>query len=179
MSTIALGLVHGRFQPPHNGHIRYILAALDKCDRLLIGICTPTLCTTEEADRTGYPCTPEQNPFSYEDRVEMIRRALDELHIDQNRYSFLPFPSDYTDIADLVPSETVFCMSVSGPADHEKIAHLSSQGWKSEIVFEAGEARERSGAIREDAKKGGTAWKESLPHAVAQYIQEKNGGMLQ
>ncbi len=34
------GMIHGRFQPFHNGHLEYLLAALERCETLIIGITT-------------------------------------------------------------------------------------------------------------------------------------------
>jgi nicotinamide mononucleotide adenylyltransferase len=41
-----IGVVHGRFQPFHNGHLEYVLSAKQKCDFLYVGIAmwgSPTL----------------------------------------------------------------------------------------------------------------------------------------
>lgn len=56
-----LGLVVGRFQPLHKGHVSIIQAALDKCERVivLIGSC--------QEKRTL------RNPLSYNERKQMIR----------------------------------------------------------------------------------------------------------
>ena len=35
---VALGMIHGRFQPFHNGHLEYMVAAAARCTRLAVGI---------------------------------------------------------------------------------------------------------------------------------------------
>lgn len=36
-----VGVVHGRFQLLHNDHVKYIMAGMERCERLVIGICNP------------------------------------------------------------------------------------------------------------------------------------------
>jgi len=176
--TTDIGVVHGRFQPPHNGHIRYILAALEKADRVIIGICTPAICTKEEAARTGYPCTRALNPFTYSERVAMITLALWEADVAPERYEFVAFPSDYKNIEAIIPKGAVFLMSVTGGSDSEKIEHLQTLGYAVETVFSILPEldRERSGHIRESGRAGDGSWEHMVPKCVAGYMKEH--GML-
>ncbi len=38
LQSFAEGCVHGRFQPFHNGHLEYVLAAQSRCAFLWVGI---------------------------------------------------------------------------------------------------------------------------------------------
>ena len=60
------GLCIGRFQPFHLGHLSAIKQALKKVDKLYIGI------GSSQYDHEEY------NPFTAEERREMIQRALEE-----------------------------------------------------------------------------------------------------
>ena len=164
--------MHGRFQPPHNGHIRYILAALKHAQHLYIGICTPEVCSEEEMARTGYPCVPRLNPFSYQERVEMITIALDAEHVERSRYTCIPFPSDYKNLDQLILRDTVFLMSVTGASDKEKISYIKKLGYKAKaiITIPETEKRERSGTVRNSAADGAALWKTMVPPAIADYI---------
>ncbi len=174
-NKILTGVVHGRFQPPHNGHIRYILKALEKTEHLIIGICTPKICTDEEAARTGYPCTPALNPFTYQERVDMITLALSEAGVEKSRYECIPFPSDYENIESLIPKASVFLMSVTGAADTKKIAYLQERGYTVETIVSLpeGEERERSGIVREGGNNS-TIWEDIVPQSVAEYIRKND-----
>ena len=174
MEKLTLGIVHGRFQPPHSGHVRYLLAAFVRAERVLIGISTPKICSEEEAARTGFPCTLALNPFSYSEREGMLRAALDEADIDASRYSFVDFPSDYAGLSTLVPADAVFLMSVTGAGDERKISHLASLGYATEIVIEIPESEERQHAheVRESVRKGTDAWKALVPKSIAEYLRE-------
>lgn len=167
------GFIHGRFQPPHNGHIRYIIAALEYSEFVTIGICTPQICTEEEAEKTGYPCTATLNPFTFQERVDMITLALEELEISKDRYTCIPFPSDYLGIAAILPKDTVFLMSVTGASDQRKIDFVQGLGYKVETLMNIHEtdSRERSGIVRDAAKKHTTLWEEMVPKSVAVYLK--------
>ncbi|MBP6884610.1 MAG: DUF3750 domain-containing protein [Candidatus Pacebacteria bacterium] len=172
---IGTGIVHGRFQPPHNGHLRYILSALEKTNHLYIGICTPEICTREESERTGFPCTAELNPFSFEERRDMIALALDAENVKQNKYTIIPFPSDYKNIKDILLPNTVFLMSITGDGDSAKISFIKKMGYdvKTILTLDKDVDRERSGKVRDSATEGAD-WKNLVPPAVAEYIV-KNG----
>lgn len=176
MSTdkkIPLGIVHGRFQPPHNGHIQYIVEALERVEHLTIGICTPKICTQEEALETGYPCTEELNPFSYEERVNMISDTLNSCGIAKDRYSIIPFPSDYKNIQKIVPSETIFFISHSGELDSKKKEYLENLGYKTEIILSLDSSRKESGQkIRDMIKNKDNLWKSLVPESVKKRIEE-------
>lgn len=167
------GIVHGRFQPPHNGHIRYMLSALERCEHLTIGISTPKICTEEEAKQTGYPCTAALNPFTHEERADMIRLSLEEAGVGSDRYTVIPFPSDYKDIKTLLPKDGVFLMSITSAGDRKKITYLQEEGFKVETIMTHDESavRDRSGAVRTNAKEG-VDWEHMVPKAIAQYLKK-------
>ena len=171
---ITKGIVHGRFQPPHNGHIQYILRALDQVEHLTIGICTPKICTQEEADSTGYPCTAELNPFTHEERMRMISETLEEAMIPKERYTIIPFPSDYKDIQSIIPKDTVFFISHSGNLDSRKKEFLESLGYSTEIILSVEDTRTESGQkIRDLIRAGDDAWKALVSKPVCDCILQK------
>ncbi len=171
--NIKTGVVHGRFQPPHNGHMRYILSALKNTDHLIIGICTPEICTDEYAKQTGYPCTRELNPFTHTDRAIMITQTLDDEGIPKDTYSIIPFPSDYKDIHSIIPIETVFLVSHTGDIDSRKINYLHTIGYTTEIILDTRSSSEESGQkIRTSIKNNDTIWKDLVPKAVSEYIEK-------
>ena len=175
MQKVANGIVHGRFQPPHNGHIRYILSALDKAEHLVIGICTPRICTPEEALATGYPCTAELNPFSYSDRKEMITAALSELGVPREKYSFVDFPSDYTGIGNIVSKDTVFLMSMSGESDMKKREYLETLGFTVDTVIAVpeDESIEKGSLVRAGLTAGTHSWEPLVPKSISEFLKNR------
>ena len=165
-------IVHGRFQPPHNGHLTYMLSALDRAEHVIIGICTPEICSQEFADQTGYPCTAEVNPFSHQARMKMIEQALLDKGIARERFSFVAFPSDYKNIHEIVPTNTVFYISQTGSIDSKKKQFLESMGYTTDtIILAEGERAESGQKIRASLKEGDNEWKKLVPNAIKEYLE--------
>jgi nicotinamide-nucleotide adenylyltransferase len=64
MGKYKCGLILGRFQPIHKGHLSLMLFALSRCEKIIVAI------GSAQASRT------ERNPLSYEERRDMIDNAL-------------------------------------------------------------------------------------------------------
>ncbi len=76
--NIDRGLLIGRMQPIHKGHINVIKQTLEEVDELIIGI------GSAEKSHT------ESNPFNGGERILMVTRALREHNIDASRYYIIP-----------------------------------------------------------------------------------------
>ena len=76
------GLFIGRFQPFHLGHLKDIKNALNEVDELIIGIGSSQEKHTKE------------NPFSVEERIELIEHVL--AAEDIGNYTIFPIP-DFSD----------------------------------------------------------------------------------
>jgi len=74
------GLLVGRFQPFHLGHVYAVRYALDKVERLFILV--------GSAEKSHQP----DNPFTAGERIHMIKAALEEANIDCKRVMILPLP---------------------------------------------------------------------------------------
>lgn len=72
------GLLIGRMQPVHNGHIQVIKKILEEVDEIIVGIGSAQLShiTTD--------------PFTAGERVMMLTKALAENDIDSARYYIIP-----------------------------------------------------------------------------------------
>src|SRR6266508_4802534 len=69
-------MIHGRFQPFHNGHLEYLRATRDLCDSLVVGITNPDPETIREDPTSEHRHLPESNPFTYFERLLMVRDVL-------------------------------------------------------------------------------------------------------
>ncbi len=74
------GILIGRFQPPHLGHIEIIKQMLEEVDELIIGVGSAQLSHTLD------------NPFTAGERVLMLNKALAEAEIDSTRVHIIPIP---------------------------------------------------------------------------------------
>lgn len=72
------GLLIGRMQPVHKGHISVIQETLKEVDELIIGI------GSSDKSHTN------SNPFTGGERILMLSKALRECNIDTTRYYIIP-----------------------------------------------------------------------------------------
>jgi len=68
----------GRFQPFHKGHLAAVKQILEENDKVLIGIGSAQYNNTKE------------NPFTAEERKEMIKKTLDDERINNYEIVFIP-----------------------------------------------------------------------------------------
>lgn len=74
------GILIGRFQPPHKGHVEVVKQILREVDELIVGIGSAQESHTLE------------NPFTAGERMLMLSRALVEAGIDLSRVHIIPIP---------------------------------------------------------------------------------------
>lgn len=67
------GLMMGRFQPFHKGHLELVKQILEQCDEVIIAI------TSAQFNYL------EKDPFTAGERIEMIHNSIKESEIDLNR----------------------------------------------------------------------------------------------
>lgn len=72
------GILIGRMQPPHKGHIEIIKKTLEEVDEIIIGI--------GSAQESHYL----KDPFTAGERIMMLSHALVENGIDPSRYYIIP-----------------------------------------------------------------------------------------
>ena len=78
VESITRGVFVGRFQPFHIGHLKVINHILSKEDELVIVVGSAQYSHTLD------------NPFTAGERIELIRKALDEEEIATQRYYLIP-----------------------------------------------------------------------------------------
>ncbi|WP_292608154.1 nicotinamide-nucleotide adenylyltransferase [Methanobrevibacter sp. UBA188] len=72
------GILIGRMQPVHNGHLQVIDKILEEVDEIIIGIGSAQL--SHEL----------KDPFTAGERIVMMSQALAEMNIDPKRYYIIP-----------------------------------------------------------------------------------------
>lgn len=72
------GLLVGRMQPIHNGHIQVIKKAFKEVDEIIIGIGSAQLSHSTK------------DPFTAGERVMMLTKSLSENNIDSSNYYIIP-----------------------------------------------------------------------------------------
>ena len=164
-----LGMVHGRFQPFHNGHLAYLIAASARCRTLFVGITNPdrTHLRPEPEDPARH--LPESNPFSYTERLLMVSAAAAEAVVGP--VHVIPFPVTEPALwADYVPAGAVHYLRLFSPWGSAKLDRLRAAGHAVEVL-EAPEGKAVSGEQVRAAMRAGGDWRALVPPAVARLIE--------
>ena len=82
-------MIHGRFQPFHAGISSTCGRGGARCDEVWVGITNPdpTRVKPEPADPLRH--LPESNPYTYAERLLMVKAAAAEIDVDVH---VIPFP---------------------------------------------------------------------------------------
>lgn len=172
------GIVLGRFQPLHLGHVEYLEAAERRCGRLFIGVTNPdaSKATIVEADtRRSLSCN---NPFSYIDRHLMIEEAL--LGLGWPAESFCIMAAPITEPGRLAtylppPKLSEFFATIYDKWGEQKAREICSLGYKTTVLWQRTyNERLTSGTFIRKAMRQGEPWQHLVPAGVARYIT-RNG----
>jgi nicotinamide-nucleotide adenylyltransferase len=166
------GMVHGRFQPFHFGHLEYVLAAFQRCEHLIVGITNPdpSLIVAEATDSERHK--PEANLFTFFERQRMIRAALVEASIELSRISIVPFPIHHPERWRFYcPQETVLFIRLYSDWGKEKMRRFQERGWVVEIL-DPGVAKHVSGGEVRRRLQAAQGWEALVPPAVAEVLRE-------
>jgi cytidyltransferase-like protein len=170
---LAMASVHGRFQPFHNGHLEYALAAKKRCDFLWIGI-TKFDITPAEFNLLGRPRElPENNPLTFYERVMIISAAFEQVGIERGAYGFVPFPIETPNrLSEFLPPSVPCFTTVCEDWNKEKIAILKRYGYTVNVLWERPTKTITGSRIREDIISGGDMWRTLVPPATARAVDE-------
>ena len=157
------GLLVGRFQPFHKGHLAAIKDVLKEVDELVI-----VIGSTQYSHR-------KDNPFTAGERVTMIRKALEEAEIPAVRWWIVPVPdvrvhmvwvaevAGYTPKFDEVYSNEPLTKRLFLEAGFK----VKSFPLHKREVYSATEIRERM--------LNGKDWKRLVPKSVVKVIEQIGG----
>ena len=160
-----IGVVHGRFQPFHNDHLRYCKAGLERCDHLLIGITNPDSATTADASEDLARSRPENNPLTFYERLIVIRDGLIGEGVDRSDFDVVPFPINHPALLNhYVPRDSVHYVTIYDAWGRSKARTLREQGFTVEILWEReiGEKGISGMEVRRRIAEG-AAWEHLVP----------------
>jgi cytidyltransferase-like protein len=169
--TPSWGCVHGRFQPFHNGHLEYVLRARQRCERLIIGIAAadPTAILREGTNPHRHE--PASNPFTYFERLLMIRDALLAEGLKARDFGLVPFPvHEPVLIGHYVPGGTVHFVRVYSRWEEEKVRRLRGEGFSVEILDPGGEKKVSGTEVRRLMREG-LPWEHLVPRGAAEVVR--------
>ena len=166
-------MVHGRFQPFHNGHLEYVLEALSRSRELLVGVTNPDPVPVPEEPASPHRHLAAANPFSFNERSAMIRAALAAASVDLRRVAIMPFPIHEPERWNrYFPAGTTHFIRVFSTWEAEKANRLRARGF-AVVELPAPPAKAVSGTEVRRRLAEGCDWRELVPAAVVRLLEEK------
>jgi nicotinamide-nucleotide adenylyltransferase len=164
-------MIHGRFQPFHNGHLEYLLRAYDRSDDVFVGITNPDPARIKPEASDPLRHLPESNPWSYAERLLMVKAAARGEGLDLARVHVIPFPVNEPELwPAYVPDGVTQYIRLFSEWGGTKLDRLRDAGYEV-VVLDEGSAKEISGAdVREALREGGD-WETLVPPGVALVIR--------
>src|ERR671924_2061256 len=139
-------MIHGRFQPFHNGHLEYLRGAAERCEELFVGITNPDPERIKPEASDPLRHLPESNPWSYVERLLMVKAAARDLGLDLTRVHVIPFPVNEPELwPAYVPDGVRQYLRLFSEWGGTKLERLRGAGYEV-VVLDQGAAKQISGA---------------------------------
>ncbi|HLB26627.1 MAG TPA: adenylyltransferase/cytidyltransferase family protein [Dehalococcoidia bacterium] len=172
------GMVHGRFQPFHLGHLAYLQAALQRCDTLIVAITNPDPSAVREEAEASHRHRDDANPYTFFQRQMMVREALLDEGVDLRRVVFTPFPINFPERWQYyLPPDTVQFIRVFSDWERKKVERFRGAGYTVEVLHPGAEKEVEATDVRALMASGGD-WRALVPAAVARVIDRIAAGEL-
>jgi nicotinamide-nucleotide adenylyltransferase len=161
-------MVHGRFQPFHNGHLEFLRGAAARVDEVWVGITNPDPERIKPEPSDPLRHLPESNPYSYWERMLMIEAtAADEGIVVR----VIPFPVNEPELwAAYVPPDVTQFIRLFSEWGGTKLERLREAGFEV-VVLDEGAEKQLSGVQVRDALRSGGDWESLVPEGVARVIR--------
>jgi len=172
-----IGVIHGRFQPLHNGHMKdLVLPAAEQCEHLIVGIANPDPLLTAPHPANPVRAQSDSNPFTFYERATMIRSTLVAIGMKEGQLTIVPFPINRPELLKhYVPFDATFYVTVYDDWTRYKKELLESLGLKVVVIFDCQRDQQDFSAtlVRKRMASGGD-WKSLVPEAVATFVCENH-----
>src|SRR5438128_6461147 len=165
------GMIHGRFQPFHRGHLEYMRGAAERCDELWVGITNPDPARVKPEASDLARHLPESNPYSYGERLLMVKAAARDLGLEADGVHVIPFPVNEPELwPAYVPDGVTQFLRLFSEWGRTKLERMRDAGYDVVILNEGAE-KQISGRDVRDAIRAGRHWGSPVPPGVAPWIR--------
>ena len=154
------GIIVGRFQPVHRGHVEVFKQILREVDELIVGIGSAQESHTLE------------NPFTAGERVLMATRALAEAKVDLSRVHLIPIPDVNNNaiwVSHVISLSPPFSTVYSGNPLVRRLFKEAGFKVKPHPMFKR---KEYWGTGIRDRMMKGERWEEFVPKSVLEVMRE-------
>jgi len=164
-------MIHGRFQPFHNGHLEYLAGAAARCDEIFVGITNPDPARIKPEPSDPLRHLPESNPFSYVERLLLVKAAAADLGIAPQCVHVIPFPVNEPELwSAYVPEGVTQYLRLFSDWGGTKLERLRKAGYEV-VVLDEGVEKGVSGAQVREALRGGGDWESLVSAGVARTLR--------
>ena len=161
-------MIHGRFQPFHNGHLEYLRGAAAQSGEVFVGITNPDPQRIREEPSDPLRHLPESNPFTYVERLLMVSAVASDEGI---RAHVIPFPVNEPELwPAYVPPGVTQNLRLFSEWGDTKLERMREAGYDV-VVLDEGADKEISGADVREALRSGGDWESLVPRGVARVIR--------
>ena len=168
-----VGVIHGRFQGLHFQHMEYLLAGKARCRFLYVGITNPDPTLTRDAAEDPRRSRDDANPFTYYERLIMLRGALIEAGVERSDFEIVPFPINHPWLLQYyTPKTATYFVTIYDDWGRAKAQTLKELGLAVEIMWDKpiGEKLTTGTEVRRLIAEGGR-WEDIVPQSVARFIK--------
>lgn len=173
VAKVPLGVIHGRFQPVHLGHMEYLLAGKARCEHLVIGVTNPDPRVTHPHIADPNRSESPSNPFSFYERLVMLREAMLEAGVHRRDFEITPFPINEPELLRCyVPAQARYYVTIYDDWGRAKRDLLTALGLQVEVMWERTMAqRLTSGREVRKLMAGEGPWEVLVPKAVSRICE--------
>ena len=165
-------MIHGRFQPFHNGHFEYLRGAAESSDEVFVGITNPDPTRIREEPSDPLRHLPASNPFTYVERLLMVEAAAADLGLDLRDVHVVPFPVNEPELwPAYVPAGVTQYLRLFSEWGGTKLERLREAGYEV-VILDEGAQKQVSGADVREALRTGGDWEALVPPGVARVLRE-------
>jgi nicotinamide-nucleotide adenylyltransferase/phosphinothricin biosynthesis protein PhpF len=164
-------MIHGRFQPFHLGHAEYLRGAAERSDEVFVGITNPDPARIKPEAADPLRHLPESNPWSYAERLLMVKAAAADLGLDLARVHVIPFPVNEPELwPAYVPEGVTQYIRLFSEWGGTKLDRFRAAGYDV-VVLDEGTEKEVSGSDVRAAFRDGGDWESLVPAGVVRVIR--------
>jgi nicotinamide-nucleotide adenylyltransferase len=162
------GMIHGRFQPFHLGHLEYLRGAVAQSEEVWVGITNPDPARIRAEPTDPLRHLPESNPWTYSERLLMVKEVARDEGIEVH---VIPFPVNEPALwSAYVPGDAVQFIRHFSAWGGTKIERLRAAGFEV-VVLDEGAEKEVSGEEVRAALRTGADWQSRVPPGVVRVIE--------